>query len=596
MADIRLRPCWYVILRLWFCPKLTSTIARAPNGYYKGAPETEKGKKKKKTEKAKEWHEGPPRVGTFSMRATRFRLRTGCLSWEKKDGTAAKNQRILDLIPAQYKDPAVNSTKGWRDLDKSEIKKIGDGAKRKPQQGPKEKRAALAKKVQDETDNHFPGFPEDREDIQHGEEDAWIYASNWQTQSVQSGNGPKDSDGSIMAPQMYNTDFQSTTLWQPPSAMYETSVDFENDPSRPNLTQPRQQSEGSLNADFDGGTHHRAQKRKRFDGDAEGRVNEGGTRLKKARIESQEPRSGRQQQRTLALNPYGPQTTSPSTAYTAAGNLSIGQEPFLAWSGDFADLVTTTQEDHSTTYNSIGVANVDSLLPDTHDSMWQHESSSRFPQSQLLPSTEATSKRKRTNSSTTEHFEGQHPTKRTKGDTIETAPIAETQTPTEPAPTLVDSIPTTTFEIPTPDFWQSDTWGTPLEPSINIPSSPYGEPWNAEPAPSLVDFIPTTTFEIPTPEYWQPDTWGTPLEPSTNMLPIDDQQGLLDPFATGPPPDLDLYTQAYGPVHFDADSPFGLYDNPYPLGDIHPPADFYSGQWEAGQAADPTEFDPGWTV
>ena len=80
------------------------------------------------------------------MRATRFRLRAGCLSWAKKDGTAAKNQRILDVIPAQYKDPAVNSTKGWRDLNKAEIKRVNAGALKKPQLGPKDKRAADAAK------------------------------------------------------------------------------------------------------------------------------------------------------------------------------------------------------------------------------------------------------------------------------------------------------------------------------------------------------------------------------------------------------------------------------------------------------------------
>ncbi|KAM0798790.1 hypothetical protein BDR22DRAFT_890910 [Usnea florida] len=132
-------------------------IARAPNGYYLGEPEpirksSRDRKKDKKAEETvtREWHEGPPRVGTFSMRATRFRLRAGCLSWAKKDGTAAKNQRILDVIPAQYKDPAVNSTKGWRDLNKAEIKRVNAGALKKPQLGPKDKRAADAAKKAEE--------------------------------------------------------------------------------------------------------------------------------------------------------------------------------------------------------------------------------------------------------------------------------------------------------------------------------------------------------------------------------------------------------------------------------------------------------------
>lgn len=139
------------------CSKLTNETARAPNGYYTGGPETIKKssrdkKKDKKAEKpvTREWHEGPPRVGTFSMRATRFRLGAGCLSWAKKDGTVAKNQRILDVIPAQYKDPAVNSTRGWRDLNKAEMKTVKAGALKKPQLGPKDKRAADAAKKADE--------------------------------------------------------------------------------------------------------------------------------------------------------------------------------------------------------------------------------------------------------------------------------------------------------------------------------------------------------------------------------------------------------------------------------------------------------------
>ena len=54
------------------------------------------------------------------------------LFWETKDGTAAKNQRILDVIPDRFKDPSVNSTKEWRDFRKAEINRIQSGAIRKP--------------------------------------------------------------------------------------------------------------------------------------------------------------------------------------------------------------------------------------------------------------------------------------------------------------------------------------------------------------------------------------------------------------------------------------------------------------------------------
>ena len=156
--------------------KLIDETARAPNGYYLGEPETiKKGSKDKKSSRdrkkdkkaerlvTREWHEGPPRVGTFSMRATRFRLRAGCLSWAKKDGTVAKNQRILDVIPAQYKDRAVNSTKGWRDLNKAELKSVNAGALKKPQLGPKDKRAADAAKKAEELQEMENGTEEGRE-------------------------------------------------------------------------------------------------------------------------------------------------------------------------------------------------------------------------------------------------------------------------------------------------------------------------------------------------------------------------------------------------------------------------------------------------
>ena len=131
---------------------LTNAVARAPNGYWTGDPEKES-QKTGKNKTAKGWHEGPPRVGTFSMRATRFRQAAGCLSWSTKDGTVPKNQRILDIIPAEFKDPAINSTKGWRDLNAAEIKSIQAGHKRTPQKARKKNRAAKAERdlQEDET-------------------------------------------------------------------------------------------------------------------------------------------------------------------------------------------------------------------------------------------------------------------------------------------------------------------------------------------------------------------------------------------------------------------------------------------------------------
>ena len=102
------------------------------------------------------------------MRATRFRLRAGLLSWEKKDGTAAKNRRILDLIPASFK--SVNSTKGWRDFNKDEINAVKAGAMHKPQQGPKAKRATIEDGEDEDLDDNEED-PEPDKDTSHNKRD-----------------------------------------------------------------------------------------------------------------------------------------------------------------------------------------------------------------------------------------------------------------------------------------------------------------------------------------------------------------------------------------------------------------------------------------
>ena len=71
-----------------------------------------------------------------------------------------KNQRILDLIPAQYKE--VDFTKGWRDLNKEEMNQVKAGALHKPQQGPKAKRAVH---VVAEDSGEDEGLDDDEEGI-----------------------------------------------------------------------------------------------------------------------------------------------------------------------------------------------------------------------------------------------------------------------------------------------------------------------------------------------------------------------------------------------------------------------------------------------
>jgi len=54
------------------------------------------------------------------MRATRFRLQAGLLTWKRRMGSDAKNAKILSLIPANCKDPRVNSTASHRDFTEAE--------------------------------------------------------------------------------------------------------------------------------------------------------------------------------------------------------------------------------------------------------------------------------------------------------------------------------------------------------------------------------------------------------------------------------------------------------------------------------------------
>lgn len=82
-----------------------------PNGYYTG-------------KNGQKYHPGPPRKGTISQRAQRFRTKAACIEWGKREGTHYKNAKILSLIPASCKDPAANSTKAFRDLTKAERKEV----------------------------------------------------------------------------------------------------------------------------------------------------------------------------------------------------------------------------------------------------------------------------------------------------------------------------------------------------------------------------------------------------------------------------------------------------------------------------------------
>ena len=576
-------------------------VARAPNGYHKGGPETGK-KKKSQTSKDKEWHEGPPRVGTFSMRATRFRMGAGCLSWEKKDGTAAKNQRILAAIPGQFKDPAVNSTKGWRDLNKAEIKTIKDGAMSKPQQGPKAKRAAQAKKDEEKKSRDIEKSPSNRfheggQDLHHEDENPWMGTSNKHDPSVL---GPEDFDGFR---QVSNATLQSTNPWQLPSAVHETPLNIVNGPSGRNPIQPGKRSRGSFDAESDEDTYRRVQKRRKVTGGDKGRDDEGLPRVKKSRTAPQQSKSGGQQIRRLAPNPYATQAASPPMAFPAVDSHTLAQQPLLPLFDGNAESLPTTQGDYSFSHNSGGLVNPGSLLsnayetngqygfnnpvlhshlvpspsiggseslptaqedrgfppnsgspvnpdflfPNTYETNGQYGLNSPALQSHSAPSADIGGKRKRTQSSAIDVSEARRPIKRAKGHMDQAIQISEARGPYESMPRAENAAPVTGFEIPSSGHWQSNSQnagflhtGTNLsEFSSNEFPSPYEKPWNED------------IF----------------FHEQGNMPPIDDQQGMLGHAATGPP-DFGLYTQAQDPNLQN-----GLTQG------VHPPADFDLSEW-----------------
>lgn len=216
------------------------------------------------------------------MRATRFRLAAGLLSWETKDGTAAKNQRILDLIPAEFKNPAVNSTKGWRDLNKEELEIVKAGALRKPQQGPKEKRAAQAAKERESMESAGQNSAErgkivkDSPEIQDVGNDAGVGRSNYQDSIRPPEIDLKDYRDSKPASQSYcknrNGNYRHTPIDLDGYPLKPT-----NPPSQQDSMQSRKRSRGTLDQDNEESSDsNRTAKRTRVTTDSYGLGNQGG--------------------------------------------------------------------------------------------------------------------------------------------------------------------------------------------------------------------------------------------------------------------------------------------------------------------------------
>ena len=107
---------------------------------------------------ARKRHDGPPRIGTINQRAQRFRARAACIAWCRREGTRSKNDTILSVIPDQYKDPAVNSTKGFRELTKEEVALVENKYQSKmPSRVKRQKRETLGEDSDDEANGDWKG-------------------------------------------------------------------------------------------------------------------------------------------------------------------------------------------------------------------------------------------------------------------------------------------------------------------------------------------------------------------------------------------------------------------------------------------------------
>ena len=355
--------------------------------------------------KANKWHNGPPRVGTFSMRATRFRTEAGCLSWGMKEGTAPKNKRILDLIPAQYKDPAVNSTKGWRDLNPAEIKMIKDGAMKTPQKARKKNRAAKAEKDRQTKESTIEGsvegelYLEDGENVLYGHEDAWVGAPDEEDSDGLPEYDSDDLEGPLPGPQVYRMFTPINDAWQSPSVVGDNPEDFENESSLLNLTQPYKRSGKTLIKASEEGSNVLSQNRVKFPSNTQSLGNEGAiSSISKSRVARKQ------------LDHYGQRGIHDSVPH-----------------------IQFTENDNIKSMN-------------------QRYNLPPFRVQRKKPAgTKTVEKRKRTGSSMAEHFRGQRPTKRTEKNMAEHPLAPNFQTTAESAPGVEDSIPITGLEIPTQD-------------------------------------------------------------------------------------------------------------------------------------------------
>lgn len=330
------------------------------------------------------------------MRATRFRTDAGLLSWGTKEGTIPKNQRLLDLIPDQFKNPAVNSIKGWRDLNPAEVKAIKQGAKKTPQKARKKNRAAKAEKErqdQESTMNASVGGQrslKDGQNISYGHEDAWLGAPYGQD------GDSDDLEGPMSGPQIHRMITDHNSDWQVSSVRGEFAENVENQPFFSNSAHPRKWSRDSFNAASEKNISDLAQSRVNFP-----------TQAQPSENEEAMPTFPKSRVSTKKLNHDGQ-----SDSHESGPRIQFTQN----------DSIRSMNQRYDTPPSRV--------------------------QKTKRTASKTVKKRKQTGNNTTTHSQRQRPKRRTEEHATKQTLAPNSQTTAESAPGVKDVIPATKYVIP----------------------------------------------------------------------------------------------------------------------------------------------------
>lgn len=248
---------------------------------------------------------------------------------------------------------------------------------RKPQQGPKEKRAAQAAKERERMENAIEDSAKRGETLKDGPEiqrkgnDARVSPFNYQDSGKWPEYDPKDYEDSKPAHQSYEKNPRGSNRWQSSSVLDEYPLNTTYAPSQQDSKQPPKRSRGALNEDYEESGNNRASKRTRVTTDSHNLGNRGSfSRMGTTRM-------GRQQRRpipapTPASNPYTAVDTSPAFTYPTLSSNVLGSTPHpLSSNATFQSSSPAYAEPRHQIYPSSYSSNTGSVLPNMYNSSHQ---------------------------------------------------------------------------------------------------------------------------------------------------------------------------------------------------------------------------------